>query len=231
MSGDLLQAAKGEPFVFFSADGTPFRPVTLPTPPSHTGSVLVTADADHFAIAATSTGVRPAGAEQIWQSPDGITWAPTPAPPADQSSPTAVGYLNGRLTLVSGYSATGPTVATLGDGGWTEAQLSKVMAALPAGSQVYGVGAAIGPFGIAVAVSITSDSTAPLGPSGYDLHAPVSRDGLTWSDEVLDQLAGTTIAEVPKIVVTGNRFIVTAQHPVPKDNPPAPETVLVATAR
>ncbi len=260
VSGALEQSALSEPFVFFSPDGKTFQSVALPNAPSQATQVLLAADADSFAIAATSTAAQPgtAGQELLWQSGDGTTWAATGAAPADQAGPSAVGYLGGNLTLVSGYAASGrPTVATLDGSQWSESSLGSVLG-LTASQSAQPSIAAIGPFGIAVVVGLQSGTavqyvtssgaavryTTGSGAAVRDAtgnvqgSAPqvsqrllVSRDGTTWSNLALNQLAGSAVESVPNLVVTSNRFLVTAQLPLPKPNTPAPETILVGTAR
>jgi hypothetical protein len=57
----------------------------------------------------------------------------------------------------------------------------------------------------------------------------VSRDGITWSDQTLDKLAGSAIADISNLVVTANRFIVAVL--LNNGQRPQPEAVLVGTAR
>ncbi len=245
VSGDLLQAAQGQPFVFFSADGKTFHSVAIADLPRQTFLVQVATSDDSFVLAANSTQSVPGvGQEFLWQSADGVSWAATPAPPADQAGPSAVGYLAGRLTLVSGDTLTGPSIATLGPGGWSESSLTSLVGPTSAGAEVSAVSGAVGPFGVAVVVMVAARASAsssgniavtrpsdPSAPSAPETSLLVSRDGVTWSHENLSQLAGGPVDSVASLVVTANRFIVTAQLPIPRVNSPAPETVLVATAR
>jgi len=250
LSGDLLKAAQGEPFVFFSPNGKNFQAVTLPNAPAQSQQVEMAADADNFVIAANSTPSMSGtgqGQELLWQSTDGTTWTPTAAAPGDETGLDAVGYVAGRLTTVSD-TQNGPTVATLDGSQWSEASLDQVVGTVPAGDVVRGDNAAIGPFGIAVVADIAPNPTSQqtqaqiaasgaaakaygaVGPSVDTQRLLVSRDGTTWSSQSLNQLVGSDFSGVvPDLVVASNRFIVTAQLNGPT-NLASPEIILVGSA-
>ena len=234
---------QGQPFVFFSPDGKNFQAVTLPNAPGQASQLQVVAGTGDFAVAADANETTASsGQELLWQSSDGVTWAPTAAPPSDQQAGTQiVGYLGVHLTMVADNDA-GPAVATLVGDQWSEASLDQVLGPIPANDTVQADSAAIGPFGIALVASEQpsasstqialgkASATAP-GPIVVDQRLLVSRDGITWSNQSLDQLAGATSNDVANLAVTANRFIVTAQLAGTMTNLPTPEVVLVGTAR
>jgi hypothetical protein len=246
ITGDVLQAAAGAPFVFFSTDGSSLRPVTLANPSANIDGIQVAAGTNEFAIEAQVSATDKGSSEaQVWTSADGATWTATPAPPADQSSPSAVGFLDGRLTLVSG---TAPVVATFDGARWSEMSLASVLGALPSGTTATGTTAAIGPFGIAMVVlevpslhpanqAVTGNAQRTLpateAPGPFVQRLLVSRDGTTWSNLSLTQLAGANVGSVSNLAVANNRFLVTAQGGTAPFNAGAevPSVVLVGTAR
>jgi len=234
IGGDLEHAALGEPSVFFSTDGTTFHAVSLPDATALAGQYQqfqLAATSNGFAIGVNVTGTGPGvGQDLFWQSPDGTTWTEAPAAAANVAGLDAMGYLNGRLTVVSesANSDDGPSVDTLSGTTWTDAPLSPLVNP-PSGTTVQTMTAGIGPFGIAVAVGIVPSSAADGGPQVSD-RLLFSRDGATWSSLVPDQLVGHTVYSLSGAIVTANRFLVTAALPNTNPQQATPEAILVGTA-
>ncbi|MGH9124508.1 MAG: hypothetical protein ACRDZ8_07255 [Acidimicrobiales bacterium] len=239
VSGTVLQAALGQPFVFFTSNGSPLQPVSLPDMVANPQGIQLAAGPTQFAFAAqtTSASGQPAS-EDFWTSSNGTAWTEAPVAPADQASPSAIGYLNGALTTISssapvpGTQAGGtPTVATLSPTGWSEVSLASVLGPTD-GKTVSSTEAAIGPFGIvATEVEFPGTNSSPTGPTVQELLT--SRDGITWSSQNLDQVAGVPVATVANVAVTANTFVLTVQAARTSSdvNAPAPERVLVGAAR
>ena len=156
----------GQSFAFFSADGKSFRPVTLPALPGRMTQVQVVADGESFAIAATTeTGISSAGQERVWQSTDGATWTPTATPPADQAYPSAVGFLAGRLTMVSGVHRQRADIGHIRQRRLVRgSSLAPLAGPMPPGFLTQALSAAIGPFGVAIVATQVNDPQSGRGP-------------------------------------------------------------------
>jgi hypothetical protein len=224
VSGDLLQAAQGEPFVFFSTDGSTFKRIALPVSISSTALVQVAADASGFSLLMEDSS----GAASVFHSTDGSTWQQDPALPGGFSDVTAVGRLGGR-TVVVGNTSTGvqgtqtapapaaaPAAATLDGGSWAVSSLRGVLTS--ADTKAVVEAADVGPLGVAVVVGGASTTDVLF-----------SQDGTTWSDQPLSQLVTGDITDVANVVVTANRAVVTVQLATPKQVGPVPEAVVVGT--
>jgi hypothetical protein len=232
VTGDLLRAVQGEPFVFFSTDGTTFKRVALPVTISSTALVHVAADASGYALLAEDSS----GLATVFHSPDGSVWQQDPALPGGFSDVTAVGRLGGRTVVVgnttsgdptavaaqgsgAGGSTVAPVFATLDGGSWAVSSLRGVLSSPAANPKTMAEAAAIGPLGVAVVVS---------GASTPDVL--FSQDGTTWSDQPLGPFVTSGVdTSAASVVVTANRAVVTLQLANPQQTGPAPEVVVVGT--
>ena len=179
VSGDLLQAAIGQPFVFWSADGTSFKRIAQPVPASRTAQVHISADASGFALLAQNSS----GATTVSHSADGQQWQQEASLPSDFNDVVAVGSLAGR-TVVVGNSFTGdpssstaqanPSIATLDGGHWTESSFGAVLGS--SDSKVTVEAAGIGPLGVAAVVGDGTSHTVLF-----------SHDAATWSVQPLSK--------------------------------------------
>lgn len=109
--------------------------------------------------------------------------------------------------------------------------LASVLGAID-GKTVSSIEAAIGPFGIVVTeVEFPGTNSSPTGPTVQDLLT--SRDGIIWSSQNLDQVAGVQWRRWPTWHVTANTFVVTVQaaRTSSDGNSPVPERVLVGAVR
>ncbi len=222
VSGDLLQAAIGQPFVFWSADGTSFKRIAQPVPASRTAQVHISADATGFALLAQNSS----GATTVSHSADGQQWQQEASLPSDFNDVVAVGSLAGR-TVVVGNSFTGdpssstaqanPSIATLDGGHWTESSFGAVLGS--SDSKVTVEAAGIGPLGVAAVVGDGTSHTVLF-----------SHDAATWSVQPLSKFVTGDIGQVTNVVVTANRAVVTIQLSNPKSTTgPAPEAVVVGS--
>jgi hypothetical protein len=220
VSGDLLQAVLGEPFVFFSADGTSFKRVAPGVSNIRSNLFHVSADGTGFALLAQNES----GTTSVFHSADGQQWQQDPSLPADLSDVTAAGTLGGRMVVVGNSSSdpgsdgsVTPMVATLDGGHWTESSLSAVLGS-SADPKPTVEAAAVGPLGVAVAIG-GSTSTEVL----------FSQDGTTWSVQPLSQFVRGGSPQVTSVVVTANRAVVTVEMPDSTKTGPAPSVVVVGT--
>jgi hypothetical protein len=199
ISGDLLRAVQGQAFAFRADDGsTNFKRVALPTTDPIGGALLVQATTSGFDLIGTTIGADKANPKVVvLHSPDGENWTNAAAPEGVDWI-TSIGEIDGQ-TIALGESQNG-VVALLGSpaGGWSTTDLSGVST----DGEAHIVAADVGPLGAVVAVSEGHDKTSPT------FHLLVSRDGKTWADHALNELAGTTVSGVTRVTVDGERATV-----------------------
>ena len=214
VEGDLLRAVRRQPFAFHAADGsTEFRRVELPPLDHPVMDVLVQPHATGFDLAAT---MAPPDADRggmstvvtLLETRDGTTWTAGGAPGGLQWV-QALGRLDGSVAMV-GSTASGSAIARSdGAGGWTTTDLSSAVdPSVIDGGRAYVSAAAIGPLGAVVGVVVVPEE----GREANDLvqRILVTRDGRTWSDASLDELAGRAMRSITRIHVSGFQAIVTA---------------------
>lgn len=204
VSGDLLRAVRRQPFVFFAPPGsTEFSRIDPPAV-DPVADVLVQARPDGFDVAAMSleSGVT------VLET-DGATWTSATAPGGIQWV-QALGRLDGRVAMV-GSTATGSAIVRAdASGGWQTTDLtSAVDPALTAdGARAFVTAAGIGPLGAVVSVSLVSEGN---GGDEVRHRLLVTRDGITWSDDAVDELAGRRTRGATRVLVAGDRTIVTVR--------------------
>ena len=237
ISGDTVHAARGDLVAFFAEPGsTDFERVDLGDVQGEGGPLLAVAAEDGFdivrAIHAPLSGYP--GTVSILHSVDGRTWAPA-ATDKGMDFPSSAGLL-GTTPVVFGGTEQGRPVMMRRDGAtWVTTDLSSLVSR-PANAEVFLSSAGVGPAGVAVAVMIQEmdDKGGTREPSAA---APVtrlltSRDGVSWHDQSLDDIAGRKTGSVNMIVVTGDRLIVSALLPKTDDKAEvAPRLTLVGTPR
>jgi hypothetical protein len=193
ISADVERAVLGTPFAYYSADGTTFTPVTLPTPIEAAGQVTVAADGGGFTLAASGS----TGPGYVLRSTDGTTWSAVGAPPGS-SYPAAVGDLAGQVAMVS-QDSTGIMLSTLGaDGQWTNNQLDSSLLGGPGSIGLDG--AAFGPLGVVVLASSSSGSATTS-------TVAFSADGTHWSAQSVGQLVRTAAGAFNPIVTASNVIV------------------------
>lgn len=229
IDGDLLRAVRGQPVAFVAPAGSErFERVDLPEVAATPGPALLDAGGDGFDLTlegAASAGKAGGGIVTL-HSGDGRTWSTVPSPGATVW-PTAAGRVAGVQTLVGSDDEKGAVVLRRADGGWTTTAAGALLAGgVPAGSSAHVVSAAVGPFGVVAAVVVAPDRSSDP-PPAVEYRVLVSRDGVTWDDRSLTELAGQPVTNVLRTAVVGERAVVAVS--VPGDGPHHRQIDLVAT--
>lgn len=218
VDGDLLRAVRSELLAFFAPPGsTDFERVELaPTPVW--APVLAVAGPNGFDVVATQrpgqVGAEPPSAVQLLHSDDGRTWSQARTQ-GGVAFATVAGTLGNAPAVLGGDKEGQPVLIRKGaDGGWVTTPLADLIER-PPGSVSYAGPAAIGPLGAAIAVTVM-----PEGRDGrMESQAPpsfrllTSRDGVTWHDRPLEDLAGQRVSGVSLVHVTNTHVVVTAMGP------------------
>lgn len=233
VEGDLLRAVRRQPFAFFAAsDSTDFRRVDLPaTDPVL--DVLVQPHAAGFDVAATTMPPMGAGnwgqtAVTLLETEDGSSWTAGGTPGGLQWV-HAIGRLDGSVAMVGATGAGSAIARADGAGGWTTTDLSSAIdPGVLDGGQAYVSAAAIGPLGAVVGVTVVPSDGRESG--AHSQRILVSREGRTWSDVDVDDLAGRPIRSIARVHVAGFRAIVTASVRPESDRRDAHEQVVLVGA-
>lgn len=229
VDGDLLRAVRRQPVAFLAAPGSDrFERVALPDVESVRGPVLLDASPEGFTLV-TTTGAGwapdgPPGTLTVLTSIDGATWRLDDAVSGPDVYAAATGRVGGALTVVAHRRGGGVVLRREGSGGWTTTALSDIVdPAVHKGKEVFVSGAGVGPFGVVAAVMVASDRET------LDHRVVVSRDGRTWGDSSLEELAGRPVRNVIRAAVVGDRATV-AVSVTPKDGDRPEQLVLVGAA-
>jgi hypothetical protein len=226
VSGDLLRAIVGEPFVFAAAPGsTDFRPVNVPT---NTGvqSMVLRSDENGFDLVATTAGdgVGPKSFPAklvVSHSADGYAWSANDAAPQGVEWVSAVGRIDGRVVVIGSGAHGAVMLVDNASGGWTSTSLADVLHAdVASDQQVEVMSAAVGPIGVVATVQVvTLHRTVPHGDNAsYRILA--SRDTVTWSDDSLDAIVGEGVFP-SRVVMVGDHVVISGSRAA-KGNVPAP---------
>lgn len=237
VDGDLLRAVRRQPVAFAAAPGsTEFSRVDLPDLDPVGGPILLDAGGGGFDLVATTARTQTAketdGVQlMVLHSDDGRAWTAGPASGASIWA-SAAGRVGGVPTVV-GQSADGASVLRSSDGGWTSTSLSSVMSDTPAGADLSLMHAAIGPFGVVATVAVSrpmpeATDLATFRPPPVDERILVSRDGATWQEYKIDDLAGRPVRNIIRVAVVGKRVAVTVSVKPESGDGPA-QLVLVGT--
>jgi hypothetical protein len=236
VSGDVLRAARGELIGFFAEPGsTDFTRLDM-------GAVQV--GSPLFAIAAEdgfdiikSSAPSPKGERShmsVLHSSDGRTFAPVASDPS-MAFASYAGLLGSTPVVFGGTEDGKPVMLRRGAASWTATDLSGLVTH-PSDTMVYMGSAGVGPAGAAVSVMIAPMETKD-GRTEPRAEQPVTRllttrDGVTWHDQSIDDLAGRKTGGVGMIAVTGDRLVVTALLPKTDDKAEvAPRLTLIGTPR
>jgi hypothetical protein len=115
------------------------------------------------------------------------------------------------------------------DTGWVSTDLSPLVAR-PADADVFIGNAGVGPAGAALSVSITNRGKEQRDELVNRLLT--TRDGITWHDQSVDELAGRKTSGVGMVVVTGERIVVSTFLPKTDGKAEAaPRLTLIGTPR
>lgn len=235
VEGDLLRAVRSQPVAFRAAPGSErFERVDLPAVDQVGGPLLLDAGGGGFDLVTTTMsldreeGTRTSGLT-ILRSADGRSWAQSLSAPGADVWAGALGRVGGVATIVG----QGPTGAVLvradGAGDWTGSPLIAALeAGVPDGAEMHVMSAAMGPFGIVVAVNLVSEERAGDRPPEVEQRILVSRDGTTWGDHAVTDLAGRPVKGVIRASVVGERAVV-AVSVTAKDGDRPEQIVLVGT--
>lgn len=220
VDGDLLRAVLGQPVAFFAPAGsTAFERVELPGLSGISpGPVVLESGDEGFDLLVGSGGAKPGDPRSttmtVLHSDDGRAWTDAGQALGGLGWSVAAGRLNGRLTVVGDSEAGAVVVRSDGAGGWTTSPLSAAVDPDTIAGRFHVYAAGVGPLGIVVV-----GATAPEVQGRNDVNPPVrllvSRDGVTWSDQSVEELAGQPVAGVTRVSIEGQRAIVTANLPRP----------------
>lgn len=231
IEGDLLQAARRQPFAFVAKPGsTRFERVELPPFGPVDGLLTVQAGDDGFDLVAT-TGNRGSSAVDtvMLRSSDGRKWVANGPPPGLQYV-TAAGRVAGRTVLV-GETGKGAVVVVGDEGGWVSTPLARALGPGAAAGTAHVMAAGVGPLGVVAAVAVEAPGTSKAAAAApQPARLLVSRDATTWSDQAVDDLAGEHVGQVARVLVDARQVVVTAFLPVTGRPGPARQVVLVGTA-
>lgn len=235
VSGDLLRAVRRQPVAFFAEPGsTDFSRVDLPDLDPMSGPILLDAGDGGFDLVSTTTvsstyremeGVK----VMVLHSDNGRSWTAAPATGAALWA-SAAGTVGGVPTVI-GQSADGASMLRSTDGGWVSASLTSVVSDLPAGANVSLMHAAIGPFGAVATLAVQpqmSEAELTTRPTDIDERVLVSRDGTTWQEYKVGDLAGRPVRNIIRATVVGDRVAVTVLVK-PESGEGSAQLVLVGT--
>lgn len=208
-------AALGQPVAFFAKPGSnDFERVELPSMKAG-WQFEVEADDSGFEIA---NGFGPAGTNdsqvfskdvEIMHSADGRTFSSPQALPGINYF-TSIGNIGGLTVAIGNGPSGGVVVRSDGSGGWTKTQLTDILDPdFVQGRKVGALISGIGEFGAAIYSIIQNESPDSAHPTmGRIL---ITRDGTTWSDYQLSDLAGRQdVSSAMSIFVTQDRAVVVA---------------------
>lgn len=222
VSGDLLRAVRRQPFAFFAEAGTTeFRRADLPSV-ELVGDVVVQARPDGFDVAASAYE----GGVTVLETADGTSWT-TGVVPGGLQWVQAIGRVDGRVAMI-GMTSWGSAIVRADEhGGWQTTDLTSAVdpTVTADGSKAYVTAAGIGPLGAVVSVAVVADGRDE---DEVRHRVLVTRDGTTWSDTDLDELAGRDTRGASRVLVVGDRVVVTTGVvPADPQNDPHEQVVLL----
>jgi hypothetical protein len=163
ISGDLLDAVRGDEFVFLAPHGsTHYERVDIPQL-SNVSTVAVTANNDGFELVAAVdvhdvNGVS-TGRMVALHSTDAHQWTENNDVPQGVDAVYGVGQFDGSIVVFGSRGFTTPAVFIQNpSGGWTMTSLTTAAgSAVPAGTNISLVDGAVGPFGVVAEVLVSPD--------------------------------------------------------------------------
>jgi len=226
VTGDLLRAARGELVAFFAEPGsTDF--VRVDTGSEQAGAPLLAIAAEDGFDIVKSSAPKPMGPAvmSVLHSADGRTWAPT-STDSKMAFASYAGLLGATPVVLGGSEQGAPVMMRRTPTGWVSTDLSPLVAR-PADTEVFIGSAGVGPAGAAVSVSITNEQR-----DESVNRLLTTRDGVTWHDQSVDELAGRKVGGVGMVVVTGERVVVSTYLPKTDGKAEtAPRLTLIGTPR
>lgn len=235
VDGDLLLAVRRQPVAFVARPGSDrFERVELPDIPPVQGPVLLEAGDDGFDLVVTAGDAAKQGQGPwvpnlvVLHSDDGSAWSSSDmAPDGVAMSASAIGTIDGRVTIIGQSQQGASLLRSDGAGRWTTTSLSGV-AGVPPGSEMFVISAAMGPFGIVAATAVVPRQGGTQADYEANQRILASRDGTTWEEHAVTELAGAPVRTVLRAGVVGDRATVTVALKV-KDGDPPQQVVLVGT--
>lgn len=217
---ELRDHVHGRTYVYASADGSTFEPVTLPGGDLRGwGAEIVATEAGyHLFAGGSSDGAAPT--TTVLRSADGFTWEPAGEL---AGSPQAAGVLAGQ-PAVTVFGAEGTTAVHVGrdDGSWAPVDLGALLDGSD-GAGVYEV--AFGPLGMAAVVGTTDG-----GDGAPELHLLHTADGVTFSRLEVQEAAGDPVGISSGVSVTADAIVLRLAEPSDGDDDTPPvQRVLVGT--
>jgi hypothetical protein len=225
--------------ILHSADGVTFNEVPVPDTGSAPLASLLTSDyLGGYAIAVSryeQPGFNPASATLLTSS-DGVTWTShdLPTPYARQ-----LGEVNGRLVLVASEGTHTGSVFIERTTVWQSADLTNWSSQTIDGlvTEQDGPGARMlwpafgfGSSGITAVAAVAIDDVNATRREAVRLYDGLTRtlimhsaDGVSWSREWADELAGTDIGAAPHVAINGSQVIVALVERQPIDAPLGPD--------
>jgi hypothetical protein len=236
ISGDVLRAARGELVVFFAEPGTTdFERVDIGSIPVGAPLFAIAAEDGFDIVKSAAPDPTGRGGMSVLHSPDGRAWTPATTDNAGTMAFASYAGLLGATPVVFGGTEEGGPVMMRRDGDtWTTTDLSSLVSR-PADTAVYIGNAGVGAAGAVLSVMVVEVETKD--GRRQDRGNPVNRllttrDGVTWHDQAVDDLAGTKTSGVSMVAVTGDRVVVTAILPrTDATSDVAPRITLIGTPR
>ncbi|HYD09763.1 MAG TPA: hypothetical protein VEA78_06645 [Acidimicrobiales bacterium] len=201
VEGDLLDAVLARPHVFRSVDGASFDRVDVPIPDGAVSWYALEGGSDGFDLA-ISQGIGPSSGSTttLLHSDDGSAWSASPMSSAI-SWATTMGSVHGQSVVVGSDGGNQPVVV-LGDGRVVPLA-QEIDPELARDRDAWTAASGVGDLGIAVVVGLSSRESA-----GADYVLLTSRDGRSWSQQVLADIAGAEVSMVGQPIVTADRIVV-----------------------
>jgi hypothetical protein len=215
---------------------TSFSRVDLPGF-SEVASVLVNADDDGFDLALTTshqTGEVMTGDVGLLHSVDGKQWTTQGRANGRQQWATAMGALGSTTAVLASGPSGGVLIRSDGGSGLRSHALADFIdPGVVNGGTVHLAAAGIGAFGAAAVVMIEPPRLKGQMESEKPnaMRLLTSRDGVTWQDQPLSDLAGGRVRDVLRVVVSADQAVVVVGV-VNEDKPSGPsrQVALVGTA-
>ena len=237
VGGDALAAVRGEPIVFVAGPGsTDFERAELPDVGGMSMS-RIEADDDGFDLAiATSDHEKNPDRTRLalLRSDDGKSWRNVISADRTNTWALAMGRLDGNNVIFASGQDGGLVLSDNGNGGWSPLAVAGLVEPHALGGGIaHAVAGDVGPFGAALVVAIepprSDDKRERSDPPKY--RVLVTRDGDTWQDHAIDDLAGATVSGVTRVVVTDDSAVVTVALAREGNSGPQRQATFVGTGK
>jgi hypothetical protein len=234
VTGNFLRAVRQQPIAFYAPPGsTDFKRVEMPATDSSYGFLLqATNDGFDLAISRATDALTGAGEARFLQSADGQSWTTEPQPIGNGLSwVTAMGRIDGQVAIIGGSDNGAVLLRRTGTtaGAWTSTSLARAVdPSLTKDATAYVTMAAIGPLGAVAVLGVVGNDGKDRGDTP-PYRVVVTRDGTTWSDSSLDELAGAKTRGVARVAIVGDKALVATSVANPAKADKFEQVVLVGT--